>query len=194
MIVEKINGDGSVKTEKDLLFAFSMMLPTFRGIKPVSGIEGLSSPRGFTVMDKHPQNPKDRNIFAVGVGVAIPPMGPTPVPCGVPNTDVKIESMVTATAHNIGALVRGQGPDRVGSWKAVCLADFGNGGIAFVSQPQIPPRNVNWSSSGKWGHLAKYGFEKNFLRKLRKGQSQPCYENLALKTLGIDKLKQTTHG
>ena len=26
---------------------------------------------------------------------------------------------------------------------------------AFVAQPQIPPRNVNWSSSGKWMHGAK---------------------------------------
>ena len=171
-----------------------MMLPAFRGIKPVAGIEGLSNPRGFTIVDKHQQNPKYPNIFAVGVCVAIPPMGPTPVPCGVPKTGFMIESMVTATAHNIGNIVRGKAPDSVGSWNAVCLADFGDGGIAFVAQPQIPPRNVNWSSSGKWVHLAKAGFEKYFLRKLRKGQSEPFYEHLALKALGIDKLKQTTKG
>ena len=53
---------------------------------------------------------------------------------------------------------------------------------------------MNWSSSGKWVHLAKSGFEKYFLRKLRKGQSEPFYESLALKALGIDKLKQTTQG
>lgn len=170
------------------------MLPAFRGIKPVAGIEGLSNPRGFTIVDKHQQNPKYPNIFAVGVCVAIPPMGPTPVPCGVPKTGFMIESMVTATAHNIGNLVRGKQPDQVGTWNAVCLADFGDGGIAFVAQPQIPPRNVNWSSSGKWVHLAKAGFEKYFLRKLRKGQSEPFYEHLALKALGIDKLKATTKG
>jgi sulfide:quinone oxidoreductase len=194
MIVEEIADDGSVKSEKDLPFAFSMVLPAFRGIKPVAGIEGLSNPRGFTIVDKHQRNPKFPNIFAVGVCVAIPPMGPTPVPCGVPKTGFMIESMVTATAHNIGALVRGQEPNEIGTWNAVCLADFGDGGIAFVAQPQIPPRNVNWSSSGKWVHLAKAGFEKYFLRKLRKGQSEPFYERLALKTLGIDKLKQTTKG
>ena len=194
MFVEEVNEDGTVKAEKDLPFAFSMMLPAFRGIKPVSGIEGLSNPRGFTIVDKHQQNPKYPNVFAVGVCVAIPPMGPTPVPCGVPKTGFMIESMVTATAHNIGALVRGNQPDSVGTWNAVCLADFGDGGIAFVAQPQIPPRNVNWSSSGKWVHLAKIGFEKYFLRKLRKGQSEPFYESLALKALGIDKLKETTKG
>ena len=194
MTVEEIAEDGSVKAEKDLPFAFSMMLPAFRGIKPVSGIDGLSNPRGFTIVDNHQQNPKHRNIFAVGVCVAIPPMGPTPVPCGVPKTGFMIESMVTATAHNIGNIVRGREPDRVGTWNAVCLADFGDGGVAFVAQPQIPPRNVNWSSSGKWVHMAKIGFEKYFIRKLRKGVSEPFYETLALRTLGIDKLKETTTG
>ena len=160
MTVEEMAEDGSLKATRELPFAFSMMLPAFRGIKAVSGIEGLSNPRGFTIVDNHQQNPKYPNIFAVGVCVAIPPMGPTPVPCGVPKTGFMIESMVTATAHNIGNIVRGKAPDQVGSWNAVCLADFGDGGVAFVAQPQIPPRNVNWSSSGKWVHLAKIGFEK----------------------------------
>ena len=194
MMVEEVGDDGVAKPEKVLPFAFSMMLPAFRGIKPVSGIEGLSNPRGFTIVDQHQQNPKYKNIFAVGVCVAIPPMAATPVPCGVPKTGFMIESMVTATAHNIGALVRGGQPDEVGTWNAICLADFGDGGIAFVAQPQIPPRNVNWSSSGKWVHLAKVGFEKYFLRKLRQGKSEPFYESLALKALGIDKLKETTKG
>ncbi|MBP9950250.1 MAG: NAD(P)/FAD-dependent oxidoreductase [Cypionkella sp.] len=194
MTVEEINDDGSVKAEKELPFAFSMMLPAFRGIKALQGIEGLSNPRGFTIVDKHQRNPKYRNVFGVGVCVAIPPMGPTPVPCGVPKTGFMIESMVTATAHNIGALVRGKEPEEVGTWNAVCLADFGDGGIAFVAQPQIPPRNVNWSSSGKWVHLAKVGFEKYFMRKIKKGTSEPFYEGLAMKVLGINKLKETTKG
>ncbi len=194
MTVEEINEDGSSKGEKDLPFAFSMMLPAFRGIKPVRDIEGLSNPRGFTIVDKHQRNPKYHNVFAVGVCVAIPPMGPTPVPVGVPKTGFMIESMVTATAHNIGNIVRGKEPDQVGTWNAVCLADFGDGGIAFVAQPQIPPRNVNWSSEGKWVHMAKIGFEKYFIRKLKKGTSEPFYESLALKVLGIDKLKETQKG
>ncbi len=194
MTVEEINEDGSVKAEKELPFAFSMMLPAFRGIEAVRGIEGLSNPRGFTIVDKHQRNPKYKNVFAVGVCVAIPPMGPTPVPCGVPKTGFMIESMVTATAQNIGNLLRGKEPEQVGTWNAVCLADFGDGGIAFVAQPQIPPRNVNWSSSGKWVHLAKVGFEKYFMRKLKKGTSEPFYESLAMKMLGIEKLKETTKG
>ncbi|MGO4851417.1 NAD(P)/FAD-dependent oxidoreductase [Phaeovulum sp. W22_SRMD_FR3] len=194
MLVEEINDDGSVKGEKSLPFGFAMMLPAFRGIPAVSGIEGLSNPRGFTIVDQHQRNPRYPNVFAVGVCVAIPPMGPTPVPCGVPKTGFMIESMVTATAQNLGQLVRGQEPSHVGTWNAVCLADFGDGGIAFVAQPQIPPRNVNWSSSGKWVHLAKVGFEKYFIRKVKRGNSEPYYEKAAMKILGIDKLKEVTQG
>ena len=194
MTVEEINDDGTVKAETELPFGFAMMLPAFRGIKPLRGIEGLSNPRGFTIVDKHQQNPKYKNIFAVGVCIAIPPMGPTPVPCGVPNTGFMIESMVTATAHNIGNILRGKEPDQVGTWNAVCLADFGDSGIAFVAQPQIPPRNLNWSSQGKWVHLAKIGFEKYFLRKVRKGTSEPFYEAATMKLLGIDKLKKVEQG
>ena len=192
MTVEEINEDGSVKATKELPFGFSMMLPPFRGVAAIRGIDGLTNPRGFVIVDKHQRNPKYPEIFAIGVCVAIPPMGPTPVPCGVPKTGFMIESMVTATAMNIGLLLKGKQPEHQGTWNAVCLADFGDSGVAFVAQPQIPPRNVNWSSSGKWVHGAKIAFEKYFLHKIRRGTSETFYEKLALDVLGIGKLKETT--
>lgn len=189
MFVSEIADDGSVRQAHELPHVFSMMLPAFRGVAAVRGIDGLTNPRGFILVDKHQRNPAFPDIFAIGVCVAIPPMGKTPVPVGVPKTGFMIESMVTATAHNIARLVKGEKPDAEGTWNAVCLADFGDSGVAFVAQPQIPPRNVNWSSSGKWVHTAKVGFEKYFLHKIRSGQSEPFYERLALQALGIDKLK-----
>jgi sulfide:quinone oxidoreductase len=192
MAVEEVGEDGAVRKVHDLPFAYAMMLPAFRGVDAIRGIEGLTNPRGFVLADEHQQNPAYRNVFSVGVCVAIPPMGPTPVPCGVPKTGFMIESMVTATAHNIAHLLKGERANERGTWNAVCLADFGDGGVAFVAQPQIPPRNVNWSASGKWVHYAKIGFEKYFLRKIRIGKSEPFYEKLALQVLGIDKLKAVT--
>lgn len=191
MTVEQVGDDGAVRGETELPFSFSMMLPAFRGIAPLRGIEGLSNPRGFAIADKHQRNPTYKNIFAVGVCVAIPPTGPTPVPCGVPKTGFMIESMVTATAGNIGLLLRGEEPRHQASWNAVCLADFGDSGVAFVAQPQIPPRNVNWSSFGKWVHGAKVAFEKYFLHKMRRGTSETFYEKFTLDLLGINKLKET---
>ena len=190
MHVEEVNEDGSLKKAHELPFSFSMMLPAFRGVSAVSDIEGLTNPRGFVTIDKHQRNQKYPNVFAIGVCVAIPPVGQTPLPVGVPKTGFMIESMVTATAENVSALIKGDEPRAVATWNAICLADFGDKGIAFVAQPQLPPRNVNWSSQGRWVHAAKIGFEKYFLRKVRSGKSETFYENLALDVLGIKKLKE----
>jgi sulfide:quinone oxidoreductase len=192
MHVEELDETGALRKTHDLPFAFSMMLPAFRGVPAVRGIEKLTNPRGFVVVDKHQANPTYPNVFAIGVCVAIPPTAQTPVPVGVPKTGFMIESMVTATAHNIGALLRGEKPREQATWNAICLADFGDGGVAFVAQPQIPPRNVNWAARGTWVHLAKVGFEKYFLRKIRSGESEPFYEKFVLKQLNIEKLKATT--
>lgn len=187
--VEEVAEDGSVKAKFDLPFGFSMMLPAFRGIDAVMGIDGLTNARGFILADKHQRNPEFTNIYSLGVCVAIPPVGPTPVPVGVPKTGFMIESMVTAIAQNLKLELAGKPPVHEATWNAVCLADFGDGGVAFVAQPQIPPRNLNWSASGKWVHFAKIGFEKYFLRKIRKGESEPFYEKLAMHALGIRKLR-----
>lgn len=187
--VEEIDENGAVKATHAVPFKFAMMLPAFRGVEAIRGIEGLVNPRGFIIVDKHQRNPTFPNIFGIGVAVAIAPTGKTPVPVGVPKTGFMIESMVTASAHNIRSLINGEEAKTEATWNAVCLADFGNGGVAFVAQPQIPPRNVNWASSGKWVHLAKIGFEKYFLRKVRTGKSEPFYEKAALEMLGIGKLK-----
>ncbi len=190
MFVTEVNDDGSEKKQHELPFKYSMMLPAFKGVDAVFGIEGLTNPRGFILIDPYQRNPTFKNIFSVGVCVAIPPVEATPVPTGTPKTGYMIESMVTATAHNIRALLDGQEPVEKATWNAVCLADFGDTGIAFVALPQIPPRNVNWFSEGKWVHLAKIAFEKYFLRKIRKGNVGPFYENLTLRALGISKLKE----
>ena len=167
-----------------------MMLPAFKGVDAVFGIEGLTNPRGFVLIDPLQRNPKFPNIYSIGVCVAIPPVEVTPVPTGTPKTGYMIESMVTAVAHNIRAVLDGQEPDRRATWNAICLADFGSTGAAFVALPQIPPRNVNWFSHGRWVHAAKIAFEKYFMHKLKKGTSEPIYEKYVMKALGIMKLKE----
>lgn len=189
MYVTEHDENGQPKKEHELPFAYSMMLPAFKGIDAVFGIEGLTNPRGFILIDEFQRNPRFNNVYAVGVCVAIPPVEVTPVPTGAPKTGYMIESMVTATAHNIRAALDGHAPSKKATWNAVCLADFGDSGVAFVALPQIPPRNVNWFAEGKWVHLAKVGFEKYFLRKMKNGTSEPVYEKAVLKMLGIMKLK-----
>ena len=189
MKITQVNEDGSDKASHEIEFAHSMILPAFTGIEAVMGIEGLSNPRGFIVVDENQRNPTYPDIFAVGVCVAIPPVGATPLPVGVPKTGYMIESMVTATVQNIAELLADKAPTHTATWNAFCLADFGDRGVAFMALPQIPPRNTNWSGSGKWVHWAKVGFEKYYLRKIKQGRVEPYWEKFALRLMGVQKLK-----
>lgn len=189
MHVSECNDDGSEKRKHELPFSYSMMLPAFRGIPAVTGIEGLDNPRGFIIVDEHQRNKKYTNIFAVGVCIAIAPLEATAVPVGVPKTGYMIESMVAAAANNIKQLIDGNKPSHTPTWNAFCLADLGDKGIAFIAKPQNPPRNLNWASEGKWVHLAKIAFEKYFLRKVREGQTEPFYEKTIMKMISVSKIK-----
>ncbi|MHB1100937.1 MAG: NAD(P)/FAD-dependent oxidoreductase, partial [Burkholderiales bacterium] len=155
MLVSEHNEKGEVVKEHEVPFKFSMMLPAFKGVDAVAAVEGLCNPRGFVIIDEHQRSKKYRNIFSAGVCVAIPPVEVTPVPTGAPKTGFMIETMVTAIAHNIRDELAGKPATESGTWNAICLADMGDTGAAFVAIPQIGPRNVNWFKKGKWVHLAK---------------------------------------
>ncbi|MBT8059202.1 MAG: FAD-dependent oxidoreductase [Gammaproteobacteria bacterium] len=189
MAITQLRPDGGEKASHELEFKHSMILPAFTGIEAVMDVEGLSNPRGFIIVDDYQRNPTFPDVFAVGVCVAIPPVGATPLPVGVPKTGYMIESMVTATVQNIVELLDGKEPTHTATWNAFCLADFGDRGVAFMALPQIPPRNTNWSGSGKWVHWAKIGFEKYYLRKIRQGRVEPFWEKYAMRLMGVQKLK-----
>jgi len=180
---------GNEKKQHEVAFRHGMILPAFKGVDAVMGIEGLTNPRGFILIDEYQRNPAHPNIYSAGVCVAIPPVEVTPVPTGAPKTGYMIETMVSAAVHNIRAVMDGKEPAQKATWNAICLADFGDTGAAFVALPQIPPRNVSWFKEGKWVHLAKVAFEKYFIRKMKKGTTEPLYEKYVLGTLGIKKIK-----
>jgi sulfide:quinone oxidoreductase len=194
MFVTELNDLGNVYKDHELQFKLSMMLPAFKGVDAVAAVPNLCNPRGFVLIDEFQRSKAYRNIFSAGVCVAIPPVEVTPVATGTPKTGYMIESMVGAIAHNIADELAGKPAEAKGTWNAICLADMGDTGAVFVALPQIPPRNVNWFKKGKWVHLAKIVFEKYFMRKIRKGTSEPVYEKYVLKALGIVRLvekKQT---
>ncbi len=188
MQVTEYDMDAKPVREHALPFSYSMVIPPFSGVDVVAHVPGLCNPKGFVLIDKYQRNPQYQEIFAIGVCVAIPPPEATPIPTGVPKTGYMIESMVTAVVANIKSLIVGQAPETVATWNAICLADFGDSGIALVALPQIPPRNVTWAKEGYWVHLAKIAFEKYFLRKMRQGDTEPIYEKYVLKALGINRV------
>ena len=183
--------EGKPKKEHRVDFRYAMVLPAFKGVDAVAAVPGLCNPRGFVLIDEHQRSKQYPNIFSAGVCVAIPPVEATPVPTGAPKTGYMIESMVAAISENIAAELAGRPATARATWNAVCLADFGDTGAAFVALPEIPPRNVTWTGIGKWVHLAKVAFEKYFLRKVRTGSVTPVYERYVLKALGIMPLKRT---
>ena len=189
MSVVEHDDQGEPRKEHKLPFSYSMLLPAFTGVDAVRNVPELCNPRGFVIVDRHQRSPKYPNVFSAGVCVAIPPVETTPIPTGAPKTGFMIESMVTTIVSNIKAELDGHKADFEGTWNAVCLADMGDTGMAFVALPQIPPRNVTWTGSGRWVHLAKVGFEKYFLYKMRRGTSEPIYEKYVMKALGIERLK-----
>jgi sulfide:quinone oxidoreductase len=187
--VQEMDDEGKLRKEHELPFNWAMILPAFKGVDAVAGVPELCNPRGFVIVDEHQRSKKFPSIFSAGVCIAIPPVEPTPVPTGAPKTGFMIESMVSAIAENIAADLAGKPATARGTWNALCLADFGDSGAAFVAMPQIPPRNLTWAKQGKWVHLAKIAFEKYFLRKIRTGSITPVYEKYVLKLMGLHSLK-----
>lgn len=190
--VEQLDDNGQVLREHDVPFRLSMMLPAFRGVEAVAAVPGLCNPRGFVLIDEFQRSKAYRNIFSAGVCVAIPPVEATPVPTGAPKTGYMIETMISAITHNIVADLTGGTADATATWNAICLADMGDTGAAFVALPQIPPRNVSWFRKGKWVHLGKIAFEKYFLNKMKTGNAEPIYEKYILGLLGITRLHKPT--
>ena len=194
IVVVEHDEAGEPKKTHEVPAKFSMLLPAFKGVDAVFGIDGLTNPRGFILIDKQQRNPRYQNIYSAGVCVAIPPVEPTPIPTGAPKTGYMIESMISAIVHNIKADIEGDAADAEGTWNAICLADMGDTGAAFVALPQIPPRNVTWAKKGKWVHWAKVMFEKYFIYKMNCGSTEPFYERMMLRLLGINRLRITSKG
>ncbi|WP_417686516.1 NAD(P)/FAD-dependent oxidoreductase [Pseudidiomarina gelatinasegens] len=186
---DEINDQGEVAKQHQLDYVHSMFLPPFKGSPAVAAVPELCNPKGFVITDKHQRSPKYPNIFAAGVCVAIPPIEATPVPVGAPKTGLMIESMTTAIVSNIEVLEAGGNDFVEPTLSALCLADMGNTGAAFLAVPQNPPRNRNWTGSGRWVHWAKVAFEKYFMYKIRRGTSEPVYERVSLRFMGVERLK-----
>jgi sulfide:quinone oxidoreductase len=113
----------------------------------------------------------------------------TALPVGAPKTGYMIESMTRATVDNITASIEGHELKSRPSWNAICLADLGHTGAAFIAEPQIPPRNVAWMKKGHWVQWSKIAFEKYFLYKMKRGITEPWFERKILDLFDIRKLK-----
>ncbi|MBI3371446.1 MAG: NAD(P)/FAD-dependent oxidoreductase [Betaproteobacteria bacterium] len=155
MHVSEHDETGKAVNQHALPFRYSMMMPPFRGIDAVAGVDGLANRRGFIFVDEYQRNPAYPNIYAACATLASPTESSTSVPTGSHKTAYMIESMVSAAAKNIREQIDGRSPSYNAVWNPVCLADLGGPGLAFIVQQQPEPRKVNWLAEGDWVHMSR---------------------------------------
>jgi len=99
--------------------------------------------------------------------VAQPAVDSTPVPVGAPDSVYSISKAGEIVVQNILALVGDAPLTSYVPQRAKWLTDMGNTGATYLSEPQVPLRDINWMRQGRWVHQAKVDFEKYFVNKIR---------------------------
>lgn len=150
---------------------YSMIIPPLAGVKAIANSPNLANPKGFIAVDKHYRHMAYDNIYAVGVAVAMPPVGETPVPVNFPKTGHMTEQMARMAAKNIAADILG-GEKVSGELMAECIMDMGNEGAHMIADPMRPPRNVSKFGKGKFWLWAKRFFANYYLWKLKRGANR----------------------
>ena len=167
-IEEIVPGEIRMKDGAKLPFKFAMVAPPFKGVPAVAP---LGNPKGFITVDSQYRHTKHRNIFAVGVAMAIAPPEPTPVPTGVPKTGFMTVRMAKTAAAVISSEIKNTTPPSPEEISVICMMDMGNTAALMMADPVLPPRQRSFTKKGYQYRLLKMAFEKYFLWKMKKGLS-----------------------
>ena len=168
-IQEVTPGEIKLKDGAKLPFKLAMIAPPFKGVPAVAA---LGNPRGFIPVDKNYRHTKYKNIFAIGVAIAIAPPEATPVPTGVPKTGFMTVKMAKVAAATISSDVTGKTPPVPEELGVICLMDMGNTAALMKAYPVLPPRQSSYMKKAIWAKWMKLGFEKYFLWKMKRGLSK----------------------
>ncbi|VEP13068.1 Sulfide-quinone reductase [Hyella patelloides LEGE 07179] len=177
-------------------FKYAMILPSFRGVEFLREVPELTNEKGFIPVLPSQRHPDFPAIYALGVGVHLEQPEKTPVSIGLPKSGQMTEAMGVAVAHNIavelGAI---RSPLTKPTLEALCFAEYGNTGIAYIAAPVLPDpvtgkRRYSYAVRGRWVNWVKAAFEEYFLLKMRFGLGMPWFEKLGLRLLfGLSMLK-----
>ena len=177
-------------------FKYAMILPSFHGVEFLREVPGLTNEKGFIPILPSQRHPDFPSIYALGVGVHLEQPDKTLVPIGLPKSGQMTEAMGAAVAHNIavelGAI---KSPLTKPTLEALCFAEYGNTGIAYIAAPVLPDpitgkRRYSYAVRGRWVNWVKAVFEEYFLLKMRWGLGMPWFEKLGLRLLfGLSMLK-----
>jgi sulfide:quinone oxidoreductase len=157
-----------LKDGTKLPFKLSLFIPAFKGVPAVAA---LGNPRGFIPVDKNYRHTKYKNIFCVGVAMAIAPPEQTPVPTGVPKTGYMTQKMAKTAAAAIAAEIKNEPLPSAEDISVLCLMDMGNTAAFMKADPVLPPRQDSILKENLMFKYAKIAFEKYYLYKMRHGLS-----------------------
>ena len=167
-VEEILPGEARLKDGTKIPFGLSMLAPAMKG---VSSVAHLGNPRGFIPVDGKYRHTKYKNIFAVGVAVAIAPPEQTPVPTGVPKTGYMTVRMAKTASSAIAADITGGTPPGEIPIDVLCLMDMGDTAVYMKASPVLPPRQESVFKEGIWFRWGKIAFERYFLWKIKNGLS-----------------------
>ena len=165
--IAECDAQGNEIQAREIPFAYSVYWAAFRGIRALRESANLTDERGFVKTDEYLRNPVYPNIFAVGVCGAHPSVSESPLSIGAPDSVYSIQNEVDAVVRNIAAAIKGEAMTSLVPLRAHWLSDMSKSGAAYVSEPQIPLRNINWLKEGRWVHLAKVDFENHFINQIK---------------------------
>ncbi|MBW8329350.1 MAG: FAD-dependent oxidoreductase [Thiobacillus sp.] len=165
--VVELDANGNEKQTHALPYAYSVYWPAFGGVPGVRSATGLVNERGLVVVDEYLRNPDYPNVFALGACVAQPAVDKTPVPVGAPDSVYSISKAGEIVVQNILAQAGDAPLVSYVPQRAKWLTDMGTTGATYLSEPQVPLRDINWMRQGRWVHQAKVDFEKYFVNKIK---------------------------
>jgi sulfide:quinone oxidoreductase len=149
-------------------FKLGMFAPAMKGVQAVSN---LGNPRGFIPVDDRMRHRSVKNIFAVGVAVAIAQPEQTPVPTGVPKTGFMTVRMAKTAAGAIASEITGKAPPERYEMDVVCILDMGSTAAYMSASPLLPPRQKITLRKALWARWMKVAFERYFLHRTRHGRA-----------------------
>jgi sulfide:quinone oxidoreductase len=159
-------GEVRLKGGERIPFKLAMFAPAMKGVPAVAS---LGNPRGFVPVDGNMRHKEHKNIFCVGVAMAIAPPEPTPVPTGVPKTGFMTVRMAQNAARAIASDITGRNAPDPYVMDVICIMDMGRTAAYMKANPLLPPRQELTLRKGLWARWLKAWFERYFLYKMRHG-------------------------
>jgi sulfide:quinone oxidoreductase len=167
-VEEIVSDEVRLKDGLKIPYKLAMFAPAMKGVPAVAH---LGNPRGFIPVDDKCRHTKHKNIFAVGVAIAIAPPEQTPVPTGVPKTGYMTVKMAKTAAYSIASEISGNTAPSSYEMDVLCLMDMGNTAAFMKAYPLLPPRQESLFKGGIHYKWLKIAFEKYFLWKIKHGLS-----------------------